>query len=68
MAGGRVRLTQREIEVLSLLAEGQTDREIAAALLLSTRTVSSHVGHILAEFGVTRRTAAAVRAVRFGLI
>jgi DNA-binding CsgD family transcriptional regulator len=66
--GGRVRLTRREFEVLRLLAEGQTDREIADALLLSTRTVSSHVAHILAEVGVARRTAAAVWAVRTGLI
>ena len=66
--GVRVRLTRREIDVLRLLAEGQTDREIAAGLSVSVRTVSSHVANILAALGVATRTAAAVRAVRYGLI
>jgi predicted ATPase/DNA-binding NarL/FixJ family response regulator len=66
--GIRVRLTRREIEVLRHLAEGETDREIADVLFVSAKTISSHVARILSELGVATRTAAAVRAVRFGLI
>ncbi len=66
--GRTVRISRREVEVLRLLAEGQTDREIAEALFLSTKTVSHHVGRILGDLGVATRTAAAVRAVRYGLI
>jgi non-specific serine/threonine protein kinase len=60
-------LTPREREVLRLLAEGQSDREIADALFMAPRTVSWHVGHILAKFDVESRTAAASLAVREGL-
>jgi non-specific serine/threonine protein kinase len=60
-------LTPREREVLRLLAEGRSDREIADALFMAPRTVSWHVGHILAKFDVESRTAAASLAVREGL-
>jgi predicted ATPase/DNA-binding CsgD family transcriptional regulator len=60
-------LTAREAEVLLLLAEGLSDREIAEALFLSPRTVGVHVTHILAKLGVDSRTAAAAFAVRSGL-
>ncbi len=62
-----VSLTGREGEVLRLLAEGLTDREIAAALHLSPRTVGVHVTHLLAKLGVDTRTAAAAVALRRGL-
>jgi DNA-binding NarL/FixJ family response regulator len=47
-----------------LLEQGLTDREIAEALFISTRTASTHVAHILAKLGVDSRLAAARYAVR----
>jgi DNA-binding NarL/FixJ family response regulator len=60
-------LTSREVEVLRLVAEGKTDREIAEALFVSRRTVSKHVEAILAKLEGDTRTAAASTAVRRGL-
>jgi ATP/maltotriose-dependent transcriptional regulator MalT len=51
-------LSAREIDVLRLLVEGRSDREIGSALFISHRTVMIHVSNILAKFGVTTRTAA----------
>jgi DNA-binding NarL/FixJ family response regulator len=62
------RLTPREHEVLRLLAQGQTNREIAKALVVSVGTVKVHVEHIIAKLGVSDRTQAAVRAVELGLL
>jgi non-specific serine/threonine protein kinase len=62
-----IRLTPRERDVLRLLAEGRSDREIGTALSLSTRTVGWHVSHLLAKLGVESRTAAAAYALRHGL-
>ena len=62
------RLTARERQVLRLLAEGRTNREIAAHLSLSIGTVKIHVEHIIAKLGVSDRTQAAVRAVASGLL
>jgi DNA-binding NarL/FixJ family response regulator len=56
-------LTARELEVLGLLAEGLTNREIAHRLHLGLGTVKVHVGHIIAKLDVVDRTQAAVRAV-----
>ncbi|HEU4999455.1 MAG TPA: LuxR C-terminal-related transcriptional regulator, partial [Lapillicoccus sp.] len=61
-AGPLHRLTAREREVLGLLADGATDREIAAALVISPRTASIHVGNILAKLDVPNRGAAAALA------
>jgi DNA-binding CsgD family transcriptional regulator len=61
-------LTAREREVLALVAEGRTDREIAVLQGTSARTVSAHVGQILAKLEVPTRAAAAATAVRRGLI
>src|SRR5688500_5635687 len=61
-------LTQRESEVLRLLALGQTNKEIAQALHISYETVKEHVQHILRKIGVSDRTQAAVWAVRKGLV
>jgi predicted ATPase/DNA-binding CsgD family transcriptional regulator len=58
------RLTPREWEVLRLLAAGQSDKEIAAALFISSRTASAHVAAIIAKLGVSSRAAAAVIAAR----
>lgn len=54
-------LSAREQEVLRLLAEGMTDREIAAALAISPRTVESHVSSVLRKLGVRNRAEAAQR-------
>ena len=63
-----VRLTSREEQVLRLLVDGLSDKEIAAALSISARTVSNHVSGLLAKLGVTSRTAAATLALREGTI
>ena len=61
-------LTKRELEVLRLLADGKTDREIAEHLFLSVRTVGNHVKHILSKTSSANRTEAAVQATRMGLV
>ena len=61
-------LTQREVDVLRLLAQRQTDKEIAEALFLGPRTVQSHVAHILNKLGVANRREAASRADHLGLL
>jgi DNA-binding NarL/FixJ family response regulator len=61
-------LTLRERDVLALVARGQTNRAIAAALSVSVGTVKIHVEHILAKLGVTDRTQAAVHALEHRLI
>jgi DNA-binding NarL/FixJ family response regulator len=61
-------LTKRELEVLRLLAQGQTNREIAQLLVLSTLTVKTHVQRIIGKLGVSDRTQAAVRAAELGLL
>jgi DNA-binding NarL/FixJ family response regulator len=60
-------LTPREREVLCLVAEGQSNREVADVLFLSERTVENHVLHILTKLDVPSRTAAAAFAMRHGL-
>jgi excisionase family DNA binding protein len=61
-------LTARELQVLHLLVEGLSDKEIAEALGISRRTVSGHVEIILGKFNVPSRTAAATYATRHGLV
>jgi len=65
-AGPLHRLTAREREVLALLSDGATDREIAATLVISPRTASIHVGNILAKLDVPNRGAAAALARDLG--
>jgi DNA-binding CsgD family transcriptional regulator/tetratricopeptide (TPR) repeat protein len=60
-------LTPRELEVLRLLVDGRSDREIAEALYISPRTVMTHVMNILNKLGVNSRTAAASHAIRHGI-
>jgi DNA-binding NarL/FixJ family response regulator len=62
------RLTQRELEVLELVARGETDQRIADRLYLSRRTISCHVANILAKLEVRSRTAAVMTAARIGLL
>jgi len=57
-------LTPREAEVLTLLARGYTNREIAAALVISVRTAGVHVSHILRKLGAPNRLEAAAIAHR----
>jgi two-component system, NarL family, response regulator DevR len=57
-------LTEQQLRILSLLAEGMTNREIGARLYLAEKTVKNHVTRILAKLGVQRRTQAALLASR----
>ena len=57
-----------EIEVLTLLAAGLPDREIAERLFITTKTTGHHVSHVLAKLGVERRGEAAAVAYRIGLV
>jgi non-specific serine/threonine protein kinase len=61
-------VTEREAEVLRLLVEGKTNQEIAAALVISDKTVKRHLDNIFAKLGVSSRTAAATYAVRAGIV
>jgi DNA-binding NarL/FixJ family response regulator len=66
-AGELERLTERELEVLRLMAQGATNLEIADSLFVSERTVKSHVGSIFTKLGARDRAAAIVLAFRAGL-
>ena len=59
-------LTDREREVLALIADGRSNREIARALVLSEKTVKTHVSNILMKLDLADRTQAALWAVRTG--
>jgi DNA-binding NarL/FixJ family response regulator len=61
-------LTNRERDVLALIAQGRSNKRIALELGISEKTVKTHVGHVLAKLGVTDRTQAAVLAVQEGLV
>ncbi|CAN5348767.1 hypothetical protein BH09CHL1_BH09CHL1_09580 [soil metagenome] len=63
-----IRLTAREKEVLLFLAEGRTDKEIAAALFISPRTAQGHVARLCAKLGANSRTSAVSIAHRSGLV
>lgn len=60
-------LSERETEVLRLLAQGMANKEIAAALIIGEKTVKTHVSNILGKLGVVSRTQAALYAARIGL-
>jgi DNA-binding NarL/FixJ family response regulator len=62
------KLTERETEVLRLLAIGKSNKEIALAMRIGETTVKTHVSNILAKLGVPSRTQAALYAVRIGLV
>jgi DNA-binding NarL/FixJ family response regulator len=61
-------LTEREREVLTLLARGKANKEIANELVIGEKTVKTHVSNILGKLGVSSRTQAALYAVRMGLV
>jgi DNA-binding NarL/FixJ family response regulator len=56
------------VEIVKLIAEARTSREIAADLVISERTARTHVSNVLRKIGVSSRTQAAVLAVREGLV
>ncbi|MBI3648499.1 MAG: response regulator transcription factor [Actinobacteria bacterium] len=60
-------LTQRENDILALLAEGRSNRDIAQCLFLSEKTVKAHLAAIFRKLGVTNRTQAAMAAVQMGI-
>jgi len=62
------RLTPRELDVLRLLVEGNSDRQIAEALFIGARTVQTHVANLFTKLGVNARAEAAAMAVRRGLV
>jgi two-component system response regulator DegU len=61
-------LTPRELEVLALIAEGQGNKEIAAGLAISEKTVKNHVSNIFSKLHVYDRTQAMLYAIRAGLV
>jgi two-component system NarL family response regulator len=65
---GREELSQRELEVLKLVASGYTNKEIANQLFISDKTARNHVASCLEKLGVNDRTEAATTAIRRGLI
>ncbi|MGD9890243.1 MAG: helix-turn-helix transcriptional regulator [Dehalococcoidia bacterium] len=67
-AGGPDGLTEREVEVLRLVASGHTNREVADTLVLSVRTVERHIAHIYAKTNARGRADATLYAVRHSLV
>jgi DNA-binding CsgD family transcriptional regulator len=67
-AGRGPRLSAREQEILGLLANGHTSREIAAALFLSSHTVERHVANLYAKIGARRRADAVAYALQHGML
>jgi DNA-binding NarL/FixJ family response regulator len=63
----RARLSDREMEVVRLIVEGLSNKQISERLALSHKTVKNHISHILAKLSLTARTQVAVRALRDGL-
>ena len=61
------KLTERELEVLALLAKGRSNKEIASLCTISEKTVKTHVSSILSKLGLSDRTQAALYAVKHGL-
>jgi DNA-binding NarL/FixJ family response regulator len=65
---GPAGLTEREVEVLRLLARGLSNKEIAGRLVISPKTVGNHIEHIYAKIDASTRAAAGLFAVRYGLL
>jgi DNA-binding NarL/FixJ family response regulator len=61
-------LTAREVEVLSLVATGKTNRAIAEQLVLSEKTVARHISNIFTKLGVSSRSAATAYAYEHGIV
>lgn len=67
-SSGPIELSERELDVLELLAQGMTNKAVSERIRVSARTVDHHVSHILAKLGVSNRTAAAMAARSKGLL
>jgi DNA-binding NarL/FixJ family response regulator len=67
-SGGQAQLSPRELEVLRLIAEGLSNKEIAQRLGISLSTVKTHIEELLAKLSASDRTQAAIKAVRQGLL
>ncbi len=61
-------LTAREVEVLGLLARGQSNRQVATRLTVTPKTVANHVEHLYTKIGVSSRAAATLYAMQHGLV
>ena len=61
-------LTDRELQVLALLAAGSANQQIASKLVVAPETAKKHVSHILCKLGAANRTQAAARARELGLL
>ena len=61
-------LTPREVEVVRLIACGMTNREIAAAFVVSPLTIKTHVANVMRKLGAQRRSAVVAHAVRLGIV
>ncbi|MEX1103683.1 MAG: response regulator transcription factor, partial [Dehalococcoidia bacterium] len=61
-------LTERETDVLRLLAQGKANKEIAVSLSIGENTVKTHVSNVLEKLGVQSRTQAALYAAQIGLV
>ena len=66
-AGAAGDLTERELEVVALVAQGRSNREIADEFVISEKTVKTHIGHVLAKLGLKDRTQLAIYALKHGL-
>jgi len=65
---GPAGLTEREVEVLRLLARGMSNKDIASRLVISPKTVGNHIEHIYSKIGASNRAAAGLFAMRHGLL
>jgi NarL family two-component system response regulator LiaR len=61
-------LTDREVEVIRLVARGESNREIAGTLVISEKTVKAHISNILKKLGLSDRTQMAIHAIKTGLV
>ncbi|HEV2261505.1 MAG TPA: response regulator transcription factor [Candidatus Rubrimentiphilum sp.] len=66
--GALAALSDRELEVVGLVAEGLSNKEISSRLRLSDKTVKNHISHILAKMNLNARTQVAVYAIRAGFV